>query len=67
MLFNDSILVLVSLFGLTHLLTAHELTRWQGISFILVLAILLILISLLVWGFQNRESLKRLAHRVSTR
>ncbi len=66
MMFNDSILVLVSLFGLIHLLTAHELSLWQGISFILVLAILLSVISLMVWGFRNREALKRLAQRIGS-
>ena len=37
-LFNDIVLVSVSLVGLVHLLIVHQLTRLQGISFVLILA-----------------------------
>jgi uncharacterized protein (TIRG00374 family) len=66
-LFNNVVLLAVSLVGLIHLLVVHELTRLQGISFILVLAILMAVIGLLVWGFKDRAGLSRLAAWVGQR
>ena len=54
----DLVLVVVSLIGLIHLLLIHQLTSWQGISFLVILAVLLGLIGLLVWGLRKRESLQ---------
>jgi len=65
-LINSLVLVAVSLVGLVHLLTVHQLTSWQGISFALILISLIGLIGLLVWGLRNRgvllEQVTRLAH-----
>ncbi len=54
----DLVLVVVSLVGLVHLLLLHQLARWQGFSFLFILALLLVLIGLLVWGLRKRESLQ---------
>jgi len=66
-LFNSIVLVSVSLVGLVHLLIVHQLTRLQGISFAVILILLLGLIGLLVWGLRKRDSLKQLATRVTRR
>jgi uncharacterized protein (TIRG00374 family) len=66
-LFNNVVLLAVSLVGLVHLLVVHELSRLQGISFILVLVTLMAVIGLLVWGFKDRAGLSRLAAWVGLR
>jgi len=66
-LFNNVVLVSVSLVGLVHLLLVHQLSRLQGISFILILASLIGVIGLLVWGISNHASLTKLAERVGRR
>jgi uncharacterized protein (TIRG00374 family) len=59
-LFNDTVLVSVSLVGLVHLLIVHQLTRLQGISFVLILAATLGIIGLLIWGLRHRTQLTQL-------
>jgi uncharacterized protein (TIRG00374 family) len=66
-LFNNIVLVAVSLAGLVHLLLVHQLTRLQGISFAVILAVLLGLIGLLVWGLRERESLRTWVERLARR
>jgi uncharacterized protein (TIRG00374 family) len=66
-LFNDSILVLVSLVGLIHLLMVHQLTRLQVLSYVLILLFLGALVGGLVWGFAHRPAITQLAHRIGTR
>jgi uncharacterized protein (TIRG00374 family) len=63
-LFYCTVLVSVSLAGLIHLLVAHELSRIQGISFVLILAILSGLIGLLVWDFRHRNRMGQFAEGV---
>jgi uncharacterized protein (TIRG00374 family) len=65
--FNDIILVLVSLVGLIHLLIVHQLTRLQVLSYILILLILGALVGALVWGFRHRPAITKLTHRISAR
>jgi uncharacterized protein (TIRG00374 family) len=65
--FNDSILVLISLVGLIHLLIVHQLTRLQVLSYILILLILGALVGELVWGFRHRPEVTKLAHRIGAR
>ena len=60
-LFNNIVLISVSLVGLIHLLVVHQLSLMQGISFVLILAILLGLIGLLVWGLRHRSKLTQLS------
>jgi uncharacterized protein (TIRG00374 family) len=64
-LFDNGVLLLVSLVGLVHLLIVHQLSRLQGISFILILAILVGLAGLLLWGLRKREALVHLAENTS--
>ena len=66
-LFNNIVLVSVSLVGLVHLLVAHQLSRLQGISFVLILIVLISLFGMLVWGLRKREALIRLADKASCR
>jgi len=66
-LFNNIVLVSVSLVGLVHLLTVHQLSRLQGISFSLILFFLVSLIGLLVWGLRKRDALASLADRIGHR
>jgi len=66
-LFNNIVLVVVSLAGLIHLLIVHQLTRLQGISFAVILAVLLGLIGLLVWGLRERESLRVWVEKLARR
>ena len=66
-LFNNMVLVTVSLAGLVHLLIVHQLTRLQGISFAVILAVLLGLIGLLVWGLRERDDLRAWAERLVRR
>jgi uncharacterized protein (TIRG00374 family) len=65
--FNDSILVLISLVGLIHLLIVHQLTRLQVLSYVLILLILGALAGALVWGFRHRPAITKLAHRIGAR
>jgi uncharacterized protein (TIRG00374 family) len=60
----DLVLVAVSLVGLVHLLLIHQLARWQGISFLVILVVLLGLIGLLVWGLRKREALQQWAAKI---
>lgn len=66
-LFNDIVLMLVTLVGLIHLLTIHQLTPLQGISFGLILLFLIGLIGLLVLSQSKREALIALAEKASSR
>jgi uncharacterized protein (TIRG00374 family) len=66
-LFNDIVLTLVSLIGLVHLLIVHQLSRWQGISFIAILTLIVGLIGFLFWGLRKRESLKKWAKGLGRR
>ena len=66
-LFNDIVLITITLVGLIHLLTVHQLTRLQGISFGLILMFLISLIGLLALSQSKREVLIRLAEKASFR
>jgi uncharacterized protein (TIRG00374 family) len=67
MLFNDAVLLAASLIGLIYLLSVHQLSRLQAISFALILTGLLAVIGLLLWGLRRREALKQLADRAAHR
>jgi uncharacterized protein (TIRG00374 family) len=66
-LFNNIVLVAASLVGLVHLLAVHQLSREQGVSFTLLLFILVMLVGLLLWGLRRRNALTRLADRAGRR
>jgi len=53
-LFNDLVLLVVTLVGLIHLLAVHQLSHLQAISFGLISGFILGLIALLVWGQRRR-------------
>jgi uncharacterized protein (TIRG00374 family) len=59
--FNNAVLLSLSLIGVIYLLSVHQLSRLQAVSFALVLTGLLSVIGLLLWGLQRREALTRLA------
>jgi uncharacterized protein (TIRG00374 family) len=66
-LFNNVVLVSVSLVGLIHLLIVHQLSLIQGVSFVLILAVMLGLIGLLIWGLRHRARLTQLGVGASQR
>jgi hypothetical protein len=66
-LFNDIVLITVTLVGLIHLLAVHQLTPLQGISFGVILLVLIGLIGLLVLSQRKRDYLIRLAEKASAR
>jgi len=65
-LFNDIVLMAVTLGGLIHLFAVHQLTRFQGISFGLILLFLLGLAGLLVLSQSKRDTLIVLAEKASS-
>ena len=66
-LFNDIVLLFVSLVGLAHLLIVHQLTRLQGFSFAAILVVLVGLIGLFALGLRRREWLTLFVGKVSRR
>ena len=65
--FNSSVLILISLFGLIHLLLVHQLSRLQALSFAFLLLFLSGLVVLLMWGFNHRLRLAQIIHRLGER
>lgn len=55
-LINAIVLVSVSLLGLINLLVIHQLTKFQAVGFAFIIALLLSLIGLLLWGLRKRDS-----------
>jgi uncharacterized protein (TIRG00374 family) len=48
--FNNLLLAIIAMLGLMHLLIIHQLTRLQGLSFGLILAVLILLVAITVYG-----------------
>jgi uncharacterized protein (TIRG00374 family) len=67
MLFNDAVLLTTSFIGVVYLLSVHQLSSMQAVSFTLVLTGLLGVIGLLLWGLRRRAALTRLADRAARR
>jgi uncharacterized protein (TIRG00374 family) len=65
--FNNIILVLVSVVGLVHLLAVRQLTRWEGIGFGAILTVLMGLVGLVAWGLRKRAALIAVAERAGRR
>lgn len=57
-LFNNLILVLIAILGLSHLLVIHELTRLQAVSFSLILIFLILLVISALYGVLHPEWLR---------
>jgi len=66
-LFTDATLVIVGIFGLIHLLIAHELSILQAVGFGLTLLLLLLIASVATWGVRHRSQLTVLAVRLAGR
>jgi uncharacterized protein (TIRG00374 family) len=66
-LFNNLVLVLVSLFGLIHLLITHNLSQAQLIGFSVTLLTLGTIIGLGVWALQHRDQATASALWISAR
>jgi uncharacterized protein (TIRG00374 family) len=66
-LFNNVVLVAVSLVGLVHLLVVRQLSQLQAVSFIVILVSLVGLIGLLVWGLWHRDKLVKVIDNVGRR
>jgi uncharacterized membrane protein YbhN (UPF0104 family) len=66
-LLNGAALMVVSIFGLLHLLIAHELTMLQAISFGLTLLIFTFIVGVVLWGVHHRPQLTALVMRVVSR
>lgn len=56
---SNGVLVIVSVFGLLHLLFVHELSRLQAIAFGLTSLILGLLVAGMLWGVQHRSHLTK--------
>jgi uncharacterized protein (TIRG00374 family) len=66
-LFNNMILVSVSLLGIVHLLAVRQLSRSEGVGFAAILAVLMGLIGLVAWGLRKRAVVSGAAERASQR
>jgi uncharacterized protein (TIRG00374 family) len=66
-LFTDATLVIVGIFGLIHLLIAHQLSILQAVGFGFTLLVLLAVASVATWGVRHRSQLTALAVRFAGR
>jgi uncharacterized protein (TIRG00374 family) len=66
-LFTDATLVVVGIFGLVHLLVAHELSAIQAVGFALSLLVLLLVAGVAAWGVRYRARITALAVRLAQR
>lgn len=66
-LFNNALLVLISIVGLVHLLVVHELSTLQAVAFGVILLILVVIVGGLLWGVRHRARLTGLVVRVAGR
>ena len=66
-LFNNGALVVIGVFGLLHLLIAHELSTLQVIGFGLTLLVLGLIVGVVLWGVHHRHQLTGLAMRTARR
>lgn len=66
-LFNNLLLALIAIAGLTHLLVAHDLSSLQAIAFTVILLLLAGTIGGLVWGMKHRTALTGQVDRVRAR
>jgi len=66
-LFNNGALVVIGMFGLLHLLIAHQLSTLQAIGFGLTLLVLGLIVGMVLWGVYHRPQLTMLAVRAVSR
>jgi uncharacterized protein (TIRG00374 family) len=65
--FNNAAMAGASVFGLVHLLMAHELSPLEVIGFSLVLLLLSLMAAGFLWGLSDRPRLTRLSVHMATR
>jgi len=65
-LINDLVLVVVSMFGLIHLLIVHKLSKTQLIGFISIILLLVFVIGLGIMSLRNREKAIAIGIKIST-
>jgi uncharacterized membrane protein YbhN (UPF0104 family) len=66
-IFYDATLVIVGIFGLIHLLVAHELSVTQTVGFGLTLLLLLLVAGVAAWGVRHHRQITALAVRLARR
>ena len=69
-LFNNLVLLLVSLFGLAHLILVHELSKAQTIGFSAMMVLMGLIVGVFAWALRHREQTTATAlwfNRVATR
>jgi uncharacterized protein (TIRG00374 family) len=66
-LFNNLLLVVISISGLLHLLIVHDLSTFQAIAFGVILLVFGLIVGILLWGMRHRESLIALVERIRSR
>jgi uncharacterized protein (TIRG00374 family) len=66
-LFNNLFLLFLALFGLVHLLLAHELTALEEVAFAIILLVDGSIVLLLVWGIAHPAQLTILIDRITIR
>lgn len=66
-IFYNATLVIVGIFGLIHLLVAHELSVAQTVGFGLTLLLLLLVAGVAAWGVRHRRQITALAVRLARR
>lgn len=64
---NNLILLILSLFGLLHLLVAHELSTVQTLSFALTVLLTGSILLVMVWGVRHRERASQVVASIANR
>jgi uncharacterized protein (TIRG00374 family) len=65
--FNNLVLLVLSLFSLVYLLLRHELSRLQAVFFTAVALLFLFIFVVVAWALRHRAQLLRLTHHVGQR
>ncbi len=65
--FNNLVLLALSLFSLVYLLIRHELSRLQAVFFAAVALLFLSIFVVVVWSLRNRTQLTRIVHHIGHR
>jgi uncharacterized protein (TIRG00374 family) len=65
--FNNLVLLVLSLFGLVYLLIIHQLSRVQAVFFAAVALLFLFIFVMVAWALRNRAQLTRITHDLGHR
>ncbi len=66
-LFNNLLLVIIAIAGLLHLLIIHQLTTFQAVSFSIILGVLILIVTVVLWGVTHPAWLLAVMKRVEER